>query len=191
VIEVPSSVRLDPPSHPSCSIRRRTDDPLKEADWAQFRERVTGMGEDDLELFVRDTAAIHWSAVTPPMTEEEFAVILRHHAAFLRNGLPKEPPRTLPRGPLGMSDDELTAFIRDNRIKFPVPTPEDKVEAAWWAKLFEAIESGGIGREKPGRKPGKLLARASDEEIAHDCLTKARGNARAAMIIFIDRVKRA
>ena len=38
--------------------------------------------------------------------------------------------------------------------------------------------------------PGKLLTRASDKEIAHECLTKARGNARTAMAAFIDRVKK-
>jgi hypothetical protein len=181
VIEVPSSVRLDPPPHPSRPRRRRTDDPLKEADWARFRELVTGMGEDELELFVRDTAAAHWSVVTPPMSEEAFAVILRHHAAFLRNGLSKESLGALPRGPLGMSDDELEFFT---------PTPESKAEAEWEAKLFEAIESGEIGRGKPGRKQGKLLARASDKEIADECLIKARGNTRSAMTEFISRVKK-
>jgi hypothetical protein len=147
---------------------------LKEADWAQFRELVTGMGESELAAFIRD---------------------LRDHAAFLRNGrpstLPLESPDPPPfRGALAMSDDELSAFIRDNKIEFPGPTPESEAEAEWEAKLFEAIESGEIGRKKPGRIPGKLLARASDKEIADECLIKARGNTRSAMTAFINRVKK-
>ena len=58
-----------------------------------------------------------------------------------------------------MSADELAAFIRDSDIRFPVPTPEEKAEAEaeaqWEAKLHKAIASGEIGRERPGRKPGK------------------------------------
>jgi hypothetical protein len=105
VIEVPSSVRLDPPPHPSGPRRRRTDDPLNEADWAQFRERVTGMRESELAAFIRDYAA---------------------HRPTLP--LPDPPPFR------GVLDDELSAFIRDNEIEFPVLTPEDKAEAAWEAK---------------------------------------------------------
>ena len=89
-----------------------------------------------------------------------------------------------------MGRAELTAFIRDNKIKLFSPTLESEVEAAWEAEVFEAIESGEIGRKKPGRKTGKLLARASDEEIADECLTKAHGNTRSAMTAFIDRVKK-
>ena len=80
-----------------------------------------------------------------------------------------------------MSDDELSAFICENKIEFyRGPNPEAEREA----EIFKAIE-----RAKPGRKQGKLLVRASDKEIARKCLTRARGNARAAMRYFIDEIK--
>jgi hypothetical protein len=62
---------------------------VKEADWAQFREVVTCMGENELAAFIREYAAVQRPAA---MGEEEFVVILRDHAAFLRNGRPPALP---------------------------------------------------------------------------------------------------
>ena len=116
---------------------------------------------------------------------------------------PWPAPGTAARGQLAWSDEEHAAFIRDNNIIFPGPTPKSEpqpearlealneaIESGLIEVVIEAFESGAIRRKKPGRKQGKLLARASDREIAHECLTKARGNARAAMTAFIDRVKK-
>jgi hypothetical protein len=177
--------------------------PLKEADWAQFRECVTGMGEDELELFVCNTAAIHWSFVTPPMSEEEFAVILRHHAAFLRNGrAPTLPLKTINGAPsrgVLVSDDELSAFIRGNHITFPAPTAESEPEARLEAlneaiesgaieTVIEAIESGAIYRKKPGRKPGEQERRREAYfALYRDCLIKNERNIELADAEFVER----
>ena len=49
-----------------------------------------------------------------------------------------------------MTDDELTDFIRDNRIDFYCGSdPEAERET----RILEAIESGAVDRKKPGRKP--------------------------------------
>jgi hypothetical protein len=179
VIEVPSSVRLDPPPHPSRPHRRRTDDPLKEADWAQFRVSVAGMRESELAAFIRDYAAAHRPV---DMGEEEFVVILRDHAAFLRNGRP--PTLALPdpppfRGVLDMSDDELETFIRDNGIKFyrgsnPVAERE--------AEIFKAIT-----RAKPG--PTSRQAEQDDKYRAFmmECIGAHRDNVGLARNMFIKR----
>ena len=148
VIEVPSSVRLDPPPHPSWPHRRRTD------------------------AFVQKTDLAPWPA-----------------------------PGTA-RGPLAWSDEEHAAFIRDNNIIFPGPTPESEpqpearlealneaIESGLIEVVIEAFESGAIRRKKPGRKQEALGARPTGR-LRTQCLTKARGNARAAMTAFIDRVKK-
>jgi hypothetical protein len=159
---------------------RNTDDPLKQADWARFRGLIIGMREDELEAFIRDTAAVHWSAVHPPMGEEELAVILRDHAAFLRNArpptLPERPDPPPVRGPLGMSGDELSAFIRDNKIEF-YRRPDDGER-----ELEEMLAA--VKRAKPGRLPETSDARA----IAQMCLNETGGSARAAKKAFIDHM---
>ena len=159
---------------------------MKQADWAQFRELVTGMGEEELAAFVRDYAVVHRPV---DIGEEEFAVILRDHAAFLRNGRPPALSESPPpfRGVLAKSDDEFTTFIRDNKIKFPVLTPEDKAEAAWETRLFEAIERGEIGREKPGRKTGRSEKRdAKYLAFAEKCRNEAGANIGLARTKFLD-----
>jgi hypothetical protein len=158
---------------------------LSKDGWAQFRERVTCVGEDELAAFIRDHAALLRPAT---MGEEEFAVSLHGYADFLRNGWPKEPAiplkataRTPPRSALVMSEDELEAYIRDNKIESFVPTPESEAEQRWEAQLLEAIESGEIGRKKPGRKPVRptYLARA------RELLDEAGGNYARAREAFI------
>jgi hypothetical protein len=156
--------------------------------WAQFRERVTCVSEDELAAFLRDQAAL----LRPDaMGEEEFAAFLHGSANFLRNGRSKEPvipskatDRTPIRGILAMSPDELNAFMRDRGIEFPALTPEDEAEKAWEAKLFEAIESGAIEREKPGRK---ATARPTYLEMARNCLNESGGNIARARETFIER----
>jgi hypothetical protein len=84
----------------------------------------------------------------------------------------KTPDHAPFRGPLAICDDELTAFIRDNKIEFPTPTPESEAEAHWEAKLFKAIESGEIGRGKPGRRPGKSKKSDAVRAVAQACLPR-------------------
>ena len=97
------------------------------------------------------------------------------------------------RAPLAMEPDELAAFIRDNGITFPVLTPEDKAEAEalaqWEAKLQKAIESGEIGRERPGRKPGKSKVLDADRVLAQACLNNARGRSDKSKKAFIKEVR--
>jgi hypothetical protein len=155
--------------------------------WAQFRERVTRVGEDELATFLRYQAAL----LRPDtMGEEEFAVILHGHADFLRNGRLKEPvipskatDRTPIRSVLVMTDDEFDAFMRNAKIEYPIPTPESEAEARWEAQLFEAIESGEIGRKKPGRK----ATRPAYLEMVQKSLDAADGNLARARATFIDR----
>jgi hypothetical protein len=92
------------------------------------------------------------------------------------------------RGVLAASVDELTAFIRDNKIEFPTPTPETEAEAQWEAKLFKAIESGEIGRKKPGRRPGKSKERDAVRAVAQVCLTAAGGHSGKAKQAFIKQI---
>lgn len=92
------------------------------------------------------------------------------------------------RGVLAMSGDELSAFIRDNKIELPTPTPESRAEAQWEEELFKAIESGEIGRKKPGRKVGKSKTNNSDDALAQACLDQAGGRASVAMQTFIKLV---
>jgi hypothetical protein len=107
------------------------------------------------------------------------------------------------RGPLAWSDDELAGVNRDNHITFPPPTAESEsqpearlealneaIESGAIVAVIEAIESGALERKRPGRKLGKALARASDDKIAHDCLTEARGNVKAAKRAFVELVKK-
>jgi hypothetical protein len=86
-------------------------------------------------------------------------------------------------GPLAWRDDVLLAV--SGVIGFPELTPEEKVEAEREAEIFAAL-----ARKKPGRRPGRLLTRASDPQIANYCLTKARGNMKAAKRDFIASVKK-
>jgi hypothetical protein len=172
---------------------------LSEADWAQFRELVTGVGEGELAALLRDYAPL----LRPfTMGEEEFAVILHGYADSLRNVWPnKEPaiplkkpdlgPWPAPgaaRGPLAWSDEEHAAFIRDHHITFPGPTAEPQPEARLEA-LNEAIESGAIHRKKPGRRPGESKERgALVRAVAQACLDKAGGRTGIAKRTFIERV---
>jgi hypothetical protein len=52
VIEVPSSVRLDPPPHPSWPNRRRTDALVKKPDRAPSLGDLLAMSEDELAAFL-------------------------------------------------------------------------------------------------------------------------------------------
>jgi hypothetical protein len=180
----------------SASPSGRTDEeptiPLNKDGWAQFSELVTCVGEDELAAFIREHAAL-----LRPVTlgEEEFAVILHGYADFLRNSRPKEPAIPLKatdraplRGTLAMSEDELTAFICDNKIEFPAPTPESEAQAEWEARLFEAIETGEIGRKKPGRKLGKSKERDAARAIAQTCLAAAGGHSGNAKRAFIKQI---
>jgi hypothetical protein len=180
----------------SASPSGRTDEeptiPLNKDGWAHFSELVTFVGEDELAAFIREHAAL-----LRPVTlgEEEFAVILHGYADFLRNGRLKEPAIPLKatdrapfRSVLAMSEDESTAFVRDNKIEFPTPTPESETEKRWEAKLFKAIESGEIGREKPGRKPGKSKERDAARAVAQACLAAAGGHGGNAKRAFIKRI---
>jgi hypothetical protein len=55
-------------------------------------------------------------------------------------------------GVLGMTDDELSTFIRDNNIEFyRGPNPEAEREA----EIFEAITRAKPGRKKKSAKPIK------------------------------------
>jgi hypothetical protein len=96
------------------------------------------------------------------------------------------------RGPLAMNADELAAFISDSGITFPVLTPKEKAEAEaeaqWEAKLHKAIASGEIGRERPGRKPGKSKVLDADRVLAQVCLNDARGRSDKAKKAFIKQV---
>jgi hypothetical protein len=193
VVEVPSSVRLDPPPHPAGRSDEEPTIPLSEDGWAQFSELVTCVGEDELAAFLRDQAALLRPVI---MDEEEFAVFLHGQADFLRSFRLKEPTvpskatdRTPIRSALAMSPEESDAYIRDHEIKFPVLTPEDKAAAAWDAKLFEAIESGAIGRKKPGRRPGKSKERDAVRAVAQECLTAAGGHSGKAKQAFIKQIR--
>jgi hypothetical protein len=52
VIEVPSSVRLDPPPHPFRPIRRRTDASVKKSDCAPSRGDLLAMTDGELAAFL-------------------------------------------------------------------------------------------------------------------------------------------
>jgi hypothetical protein len=160
---------------------------LNKDGWTQFRERVTRVSEDELAAFLRDQAAL---LQPDTMGVEEFAVFLRGHADFLRSFRLKKPAipskatdRTPIRGVLAMSKDESDAYIRDHKIEYPVPTPESEAAAQWEAQLFEAIESGEIGRKKPGRKP----TRRGYLEMARKCLDEANGNFARARETFVQQ----
>jgi hypothetical protein len=112
VFEVYSSVRLDPPPHPSWPHRRRTDALVKKIDCA---------------------------------------------------------PRC---GPLGMSDDELSAFIHDNKIKFcrgpsskakraPELPPDENSEEAYWRNFREMVEQ--IRQLRALHPTAPQLAMSADE----------------------------
>jgi hypothetical protein len=145
----------------------------------------------------------------PDIGEEEFAVILRGYADFLRTSRPPEEPsillkgvdRTLIRGVLAMSDDELSVVIRDNNITFPGPTAESESESRLEARLeavneaidrglievvIEAFESGAIGRKKPGRKPRLNGTEQDDKYLAlwRKCVDVCRGDTDRARIKF-------
>jgi hypothetical protein len=105
-----------------------------------------------------------------------------------------------------MSEDELTAFIRENNITFPSPSAESEsesgsrlggrlealnelIESGAIPVVIEAIESGAIGRKKPGRKPGESKERdALVRAIAQACLNKAGGRSGIAKRTFVERV---
>ena len=90
-------------------------------------------------------------------------------------------------GPLAWSDDVLLAV--SSVLGFPEPTPEEKAEAQWEDKVVAAIESGAIGRKKPGRKPGESKERdALVRAVAQACLDKAGGRSGIAKQTFIERV---
>jgi hypothetical protein len=104
-----------------------------------------------------------------------------------RLGIRPRPAPAAVRGVLAMSDDELTAFIRDNKIDFPTPTPGSEVEAQWEATLFKAIESGEIGREKPGRRKGRSEERDAEYlAFAEKCRDEADANIALTRTKFLD-----
>jgi hypothetical protein len=83
-----------------------------------------------------------------------------------------------------MSADELSVFIRDNKIEFFGPTPESEAEAGWEAKLFEAIESGDLGRGKPGPQ----TTRTNDyRQLRLECLREFPNDEKRAKARFIKR----
>ena len=99
-----------------------------------------------------------------------------------------------PRGILAMSDAEISAFIRDNGITFPVLTPEAKAEAQRENEFLEALESGAvregfesgaIRRKKPGRMPGTSRKRDAYRFLAQACLDAAGGRSKKAEKDFI------
>jgi hypothetical protein len=104
-----------------------------------------------------------------------------------------------PRGPLAWSDDELSAFIRDNPITFQAPTAESEPEARLEAlneaiesgaieAVIEAIESGAIHRKKPGRRPGEQEQRREAYfALYRDCLIKNERNIELADAEFVER----
>jgi hypothetical protein len=162
---------------------------LNKAGWAQFRKLVAGVSEEELSAFLCEYAPLLRPA---NISEEEFAVILRGHADFLRKGRPEEPPihlKTSDRAPilgaLAATDDEWASI----RAELALEPPRDPVaEAEQFEKLLEAIESGAIRRERPGRIRGKQFARAGDPALADECLTKADGNTTVAMAEFIEQI---
>jgi hypothetical protein len=101
------------------------------------------------------------------------------------------------RGVLAMSYDEVSAFIRDNGITFPVLTPEAEAEAQRENEFFEALESGvvrdafesgAIHRKKPGRRPGEQERRREAYlALYRDCLIKNERNIGLADVEFVKR----
>jgi hypothetical protein len=98
--------------------------------------------------------------------------------------------RAPPRGVLAMSDAELSAFIRDIGITFPVLTPEAKAEAQRENEYLEAhesgavreaFESGAIWRKKPGPE-----AKREEEyrRLRLECLRDFPDDGKSARIRF-------
>jgi hypothetical protein len=100
-------------------------------------------------------------------------------------------------GVLAMSDDQLSAFISDNKITFPAltaesePPPETRLEALNEAiesgaieTVIEAIESGALRRQKPGRKPNE---EHNDKYLTlmQECAAVSRGNMERARKRFL------
>jgi hypothetical protein len=92
------------------------------------------------------------------------------------------------------NDDELTAFIRDIGITFPLLTPEaiaeaqrenEFLEALESGAVREAFESGAIKRKKPGRRPGTSRKGAAYRFLAQVCLNEAGGRSKKAEKEFI------
>jgi hypothetical protein len=92
------------------------------------------------------------------------------------------------RGPL--DEDWLNANLTS--VTYSALTPEEKAEAEseaqWEAKLFKAIESGEIGRGKPGRRPGKSKKSDAVRAVAQVCLTAAGGHSGKARQAFIKQI---
>jgi hypothetical protein len=139
------------------------------------------------------------------MTDE--LLVTKRDAASVKNRLRAELKTTL--DDLDRRDEEWRAegqrerdrFVNSPIIKPPIDTP---TYGDWLAYNDWLDKAGDITAQrvrikhqleileelpKPGRKQGKLLARADDPKIAHECLTKACGNTKAAMDAFIDIVK--
>jgi hypothetical protein len=92
------------------------------------------------------------------------------------------------RGPL--DEEWLNANLTS--VTYLALTPEEKAEAEaeaqWEAKLFKAIESGEIGRGKPGRRPGKSKKNTTARDVARACLTAAGGHSGKAKQAFIKQI---
>jgi hypothetical protein len=89
-----------------------------------------------------------------------------------------------------MSDDELTAFIRDNGITFPVLTPEAEAEARRENKFLEALESGAVreGFESGAiwrKTPGPKAKREEEyRRLRLECLRDFPDDEKSARIRF-------
>ena len=182
------------------------------AHWAQFRELVTGVG-DELAAFLRDHAAL-LRPVT--MGEEEFAVILGDYAAFLRKGQPNEEPTLFPLkkpgGVLGWTDEERAAHRRDGkwpersieasdrRLGEPPPLPRDeKLERLKLENIRLQLELRDIGvrdralAEPEVRKalargtPGRRAAQGRYDDMAVECLNEAGRDTKQAQKLFLKR----
>jgi hypothetical protein len=93
-----------------------------------------------------------------------------------------------------MSGSEISVFIRDNGITFPVLTPDAEaaaqrenefLEALESGVVREAFESGAIRRKKPGRRPGTSRKRDVYRFLAQACLDDSGGHSKKAERNFI------
>jgi hypothetical protein len=186
VIEVPSSVRLDPPPHPSWPNWRRTDAPVKKRDW----RGPLAMSDDELAALFCDSRNVG------PLTEEDWKECCRrfceeteraHNQAEeeywrsfreeielireLRAIHPTEPQ-------LAMSADEITQYYRSRS-----PGPRTEAQRSADLKI--------VSRPQPGKKANPNEKR-HDKYLAlrQECIAASPGNMRSARIKFINEAIR-